>query len=529
MRNAAILMFAVVLGLMIFAGSGAGYAAGLLPAFPGAEGDGALAQGGRGGKVLIVDRLDDPCVGECTTEDLNDPAKLVPGTLRWALLQPYPRTVVFRVAGTIALQEFKLQNTAYGYDYTRNTTIRVTSPYLTVAGQTAPAGGITVRNAGIAIETHDVVLRYLRLRTGRNRDLAIPNQQNPETLMVGEGAHDVIIDHCSVSWMPAEGVSVYGMGHADLTDVTLSWNLIGEALIQDDKGLGHPGGGFMAGFEGDHAPERVSFHHNLLLHSQKRNADFLIKSGSLINNIIYNWQWLPTVIAGGIKMDIVGNIWKPGPQTSPDELSRRSIHLVPAAVDRPEYDPTDPNAWWNAVSGSPILYLKGNLDKGRADRQASDWELVCHYTTNKTAHCLDGQIAVAWKSAKPVAASKIPVTVQDAEKLEAVLQASVGASQRLGVDGEWLDGRDMVDQRFLEEYRTGTYLNEKFPWHEDQVGGFPVPAKTAEPYPDADKDGMADDWEKRFGLNPADSSDAASDHNGDGYTNLEAFLNGITP
>lgn len=515
--------------LILLVWSCGGYTSPLLPAFPGAAGDGALSQGGRGGKVLVVDRLDDPCVGDCSTEDLNDPLKLIPGTLRWALLQPYPRTVVFRVAGTIALQEMTLKKTANGYDYTRDTGLHIVSPYLTVAGQTAPAGGITIRNAGILISTHDVTLRYLRLRTGRNAALAIPDQQGPETLMVGEGAHDVMIDHCSVSWMPAEGVSVYGMGHTAVADVTFSWNLIGEGLVQNETGQGHPSGGFMAGFEGGHAPERISFHHNMLLHSQKRNADFLIRNGSLVNNIIYNWEWLPTVIAGGINMDVVGNIWKPGPQTEDDAMSRRPIHLVPAAVDRPGYTPADVDSWWYAVSGTPRLYLHDNVDKGRAEKPATDWALVCYYTSRKDTHCRDEDVEATWKSPYPLASSQVPVIADAAEKLEVLLQPGVGASQRLGENGEWLDARDAVDQRFVEEYRTGTYRNKHFPWHEQEVGGFPTLPLHSEPYVDVDRDGMADTWETHWNLNPRTASDAADDRNGDGYTNLEAFLNGTAP
>ncbi|HPY40419.1 MAG TPA: hypothetical protein PLM98_07875, partial [Thiolinea sp.] len=112
-----------------------------LPAFPGAEGDGAYSLGGRAGKVLIVDRLDDPCPTKaCTTEDLADPNKLIPGTLRWALLQPYPRTVVFRVSGIIELIKDKItwNEKTKEVDIQRLGNIRIKSPYLTVAGQTAP-------------------------------------------------------------------------------------------------------------------------------------------------------------------------------------------------------------------------------------------------------------------------------------------------------------------------------------------------------------------------------------------------------
>jgi len=140
-----------------------------VPAFPGAEGYGSKTPGGRGGTVIEV-------------TNLNDTG---PGSLRAALEASGPRIVVFRTGGTIKLA----------------TDIVVLNPLVTVAGQTAPGDGITVRGAAISLGTHDVILRNLRVRVGD--DPNGPEAGNRDGIRTDGSsnklAYNIIIDHCSVS------------------------------------------------------------------------------------------------------------------------------------------------------------------------------------------------------------------------------------------------------------------------------------------------------------------------------------------
>lgn len=512
----------------------AGYVQASIPAFPGAEGDGATSLGGRAGNVLIVDRLDDPCPTQaCTTEDLADPHKLIPGTLRWALMQPYPRTVVFRVSGIIELLADQTQwnEKTKQVDIQRLANIRIKSPYLTVAGQTAPAGGVTIKNNGITILTHDVVMRYLRFRTGRQLPV-FAGQQTPETFMIANHASAVIIDHCSFSWTPAEGLSIYtgelwDGSKGTATDISISWNLLGEGLVRHADGRGHPSSAFMAGYDGDpsYAADRVSLHHNLFVHTQKRNGDFLTQRGQFINNLIYNWQWLPTVLAGAVQADVIGNTWKAGPITQADYDQRRGgLHLVPAA--RLQKQP-DPEGWWDGVPGEPSVYLKDNryLPMGAGSKEPIN--LLCSYAS-RTAAC-SKQIPMHWWRLKALNPNAIPITTQTAVEAERLVLEQAGANQRINSLGHWVNNRDPVDQRYVDDYRSGTYLNKSFPFAEAEVGGFPTQIE-GEPYPDADWDGISDRWEQLQGLNPADAGDASKQApNKGGYTWLELFINGSQP
>lgn len=502
-----------------------------LPAFPGAEGDGAYSLGGRAGKVLIVDRLDDPCPTKaCTTEDLADPSKLIPGTFRWALMQPYPRTVVFRVSGVIELlkDEATWNEKTKQVDIQRLGNIRVKSPYLTVAGQTAPAGGITIKNNGVTLLAHDVIIRYLRFRTGRQLPV-FDAQQTPETFMIANNANAVIIDHCSFSWTPAEGLSVYtgelwDGSKGSSSDITISWNLLGEGLVRHADGRGHPSSAFMAGYDGDpkYAAERISLHHNLFVHTQKRNGDLLTKQGQFINNLIYNWQWLPTVLSGAVKADVLGNTWKAGPVTLVSyDQQRGGLHIVPAAREQKH---KEPEGWWDGVPGEPSLYLQDNRYFPAGEASKIKINPVCYYQARHEA-CAN-KLPKAWIRSQALTPNGLPITTQAAAEAENLVLEQAGANQRINSLGQWVKNRDPVDQRYVDEYRAGTYINKAFPFAESEVGGFPLQIE-GESYPDADKDGMSDRWEQQQGLNPAEASDAAKEAPGKGgYTWLEVFING---
>ena len=149
-----------------------------LPAFPGAEGAGANALGGRGGAVLFVTNLEDYQPGKETP---------IPGSLRAAVDTKGPRTILFRVAGTIPLKA----------------TLSVSNPFVTIAGQSAPGGGICLKNHGMNVNTHDVIIRHLRIRPGDEVGRALAKEGkdwSTDALSINTPSRDVIIDHCSMSW-----------------------------------------------------------------------------------------------------------------------------------------------------------------------------------------------------------------------------------------------------------------------------------------------------------------------------------------
>jgi len=254
-------------------------------AFPGAEGFGAFAQGGRGGRVIRVTTLADGG----------------PGSLREAVDAPGPRIVVFDVSGTIRL--------------TRS--LYVEEPFITIAGQTAPGDGICLRDATFGVGTDHVVIRYLRCRLG-------DEGRGGDAISIGAGRH-IILDHCSASWSSDEVLSS-STGEPRLSDLTVQWCFITEALNPENHGYGS----LIRGCRG----ARYSYHHNLYAHNRgrnprpgnydDRNPHSEDPNGLLLdfrNNVIYNW-------GGGhagynadkesvTRLNYVGDYLVPGPDSSP--------------------------------------------------------------------------------------------------------------------------------------------------------------------------------------------------------------------
>ncbi|OXA81269.1 hypothetical protein SAMN05444397_10313 [Flavobacterium aquidurense] len=246
-------------------------------AFPGAEGYGRFAVGGRGGRVVEVTNLDD-----------NGP-----GSFRAAVNDgPGPKTIVFNVSGNIKLTDRLVVN----------------NPYITIAGQTAPGEGITISRAPVGLTGNDGVIRFLKVRIGGGKTY---------DGMGLTGANHSIIDHCSISWTIDESFSSRGAHN-----ITLQRTLISEALnvAGHDK---YPAGkmhGYAATIGGDVG----SFHHNLLAHNEGRNWSIgggLNGDGyyggkiDIRNNVVYNWGNRATD-GGASEVNFVNNYYKPGVSTS---------------------------------------------------------------------------------------------------------------------------------------------------------------------------------------------------------------------
>ncbi len=426
-----------------------------IPAFPGAQGFGAETIGGRGGRVIEVTNLDDHG----------------PGSLRQAAESTGPRTVVFRVSGTIPLEE----------------SIVVRNPYLTIAGQTAPGNGICLRDAGLVIAASEVIVRFLRVRPGDE------SGYTGDSISVGSGSH-IVIDHCSCTWAIDETLSVSG-GNDTLDHVTVQWCLISESLNNSLHAKGEHGYGSL--IRGHH-DSKFTFSHNLYSHHKARNPrpgvydkwDHEIDPDGMFlefrNNVIYDWWGSAAGYTADKKsvtrMDYVGNYLIPGANSYDDSVAYQEGSIY--------------NRSYFAHNWMDGEWIQNPYDLVRFPKP---------YTPD---------IIRAYKQSEPTAAHS-----------GSREEAQIAYEQVLEEVGAFLPTRDAVDLRIIEQVqeRTGTLIDSQ-----SGVGGWPK-LETEPPPPDQDHDGMPDSWEEQHNLDPADPSDSAQDINGDGYTNLEGYLNSLVP
>ncbi len=250
-------------------------------AFPGAEGYGRFTQGGRGGKVLFVDNLNDDG----------------PGSLREAVESKGARIILFRVSGTIKLAS----------------PLRIKRDSITIAGQSAPGDGICLRDQTVRIDADEVIIRYLRFRLGDESGVQ-------EDAMTGRKHKNILIDHCSFSWSTDECLSLYTN-----QDVSIQWCIISESLNKSVHEKGEHGyGGIWGGV-------RASFHHNLIAHHKSRNprisgltvtGDIPNRQLDFYNNVIYNWRGNSVYGNEAGQANIVNNYYKAGPATPQSKRNR---------------------------------------------------------------------------------------------------------------------------------------------------------------------------------------------------------------
>ncbi|MCB0638816.1 MAG: hypothetical protein KDC54_19440 [Lewinella sp.] len=421
-------------------------------AFPGAEGFGAYARGGRGGQVLFVTNLDDDG----------------PGSLRWAVEQEGPRTVIFAVSGTIDLK----------------TTLTIVNPFITIAGQTAPGDGICLKGETLRIATHDVIIRYLRVRLG-DGEYDARNNQGKDAIDISAG-HDIIVDHCSTSWSLDEVLSS-STRRPSLTRVTVQWCFITEGLNVD----GHGFGSLIRGTGG----AQYSYLHNLYAHNHGRNPrpgnydsnpHQEDPEGLLLdfrNNVLYNW--------GG------GHAGYNSDTGSVTRLNYVGNYLIPGE-----------NSTANGIAystGSPYnrAYFAGNYYDG--EQPDDQWRLV-NFRSSWSEEDIQN-----YQQSTPFATGPVQTD-----------HAAVACLQVLQHGGASLPRRDSVDLRMVNDVvnHTGRIIKTQ-----TEAGGWPVlhtlPAPT-----DTDRDGLPDQWEETHGLNPQDASDGNL-LGADGYTMLERYLNGM--
>ena len=435
-------------------------------AFPGAEGFGANSIGGRGGIIYEVTNLNDSGTG----------------SLRACVEASGARTCVFRTGGLIVLQS----------------ALRIVNPYITIAGQTAPGGGITLKTASggdvFSTQTHDVIIRYLTSRPG-------PGGENHANQIAKNGTelYNIIIDHNSLSWGVDSNIETWYR----VRDATIQWSLISEGLNNSTHSKGaHSKGIMIGGYQGSESggkgSENISVLNNLMAHNAERNPLMqLCGIAQVINNTTYNPQWTFShqqlnCTLGESYVNWINNYHKKGPSST----SNSDLKVIPA----------DSGTW------SPgKVYVKGNIGPSRPNDTLPE--------TN-------------WVEVKSGAPSGIIVTspapapaVYTTNAMEAynsvVADGGVGNSRGLTCDGNWVNRRDPIDTRVVNEVKTGTGKIIDDP---SQVGGWITPA-AGTPCADSDHDGMPNTWEQLYGFNP-NVADGSGDKDGDGYTNVEEYFNG---
>lgn len=398
-------------------------------AFPGAEGFGRNATGARGGDVYHVTNLNDSGAG----------------SLRDAISQPN-RTVVFEVSGVIHLD-----------------TRLVFKNNQTIAGQTAPGGGITLYGNGTSFSgASNTIVRYVRFRMGKVGD------SGKDTVTIANG-HDIIFDHCSMSWGRDGNFDLNQSSGATLTNITLQDSIVSQGLQS------HSTGGLVN-------TQGTSILRSLYIDNNSRNPK---ARGTLqfVNNIVYNWVTSGYILgdtSGRSDGAMIGNYLIPGPETKGGTLDSPTSAYRLYALDN----------WYDSnKNGALDGRLLGQGDYG----------------------------SVTWETAPSVEFPVVPA--MSAEEAFAYVRDHAGASL-------W---RDAVDDYVVAELESlgkkgKTISDEKSLGLTNVVGN--VPGGSAPK--DEDRDGMSDAWETANGLDPDDADDRNDDRNGDGWTNLEEYINSLT-
>lgn len=415
-----------------------------LPAFPGAEGFGANATGGRGGEVVFV-------------TNLNDSGS---GSLRSALggWSNGPRIIVFRVGGEIRLM----------------TPLTISRSNITIAGQTAPGGGITLRGAPLQLTGSNLIIRHLRIRHGNGQG------GEDDAVSIMDGARNIILDHISASWSIDETLSPSG----DIRDITIQWSVISESLRNGGHKKGAHGYGSLLRATGG-----VSLHHNLWAHHLGRSPRFGDNYGKPFfpaptfdfrNNVIYDWGSYATgTTDGDIRVNYVANYLKPGPSTK---------KLQPITLTRFANEKTR-------------FFTAGNIVEGHPE--------ICEAASN----------FIGAESNNPPAVFTLAEQAFDAPPLTTTDAASA-FEQVLAKAGNTVPQRDAVDLRVMEQVRRGSggLIDTQA-----EVGGWPK-LEAGTPPLDSDGDGIPDDWEIAHGLDPKDPKDARA-LDASGYMNIERWFN----
>lgn len=464
-----------------------------LPSFPGAEGFGAASVGGRAGSVIEV-------------TNLNDSG---PGSLRAALTATVPRTVVFRTGGTITLLS-AIQISGANMSY------------LTIAGQTAPGGGIQIKGWGIWLKggVHDIIIRYIKVRPGETG----PNDFWVDKIGIqieGTGgeigdpvspSYNIIIDHCDLNYSPRNNFGTWNYVH----DITIQRSIIAYAIQSQNPSFGAKGANVgmtaVSSSLSAYNAAKISIHHNLWAHNNSRNPNIrTVGAVEVVNNVIYNFGAFGTEADnrdgnGGSttqtnKLNVIGNYYKAGADT----FTNRYEVLINSSVNLPS------------------LYVLDNIGAHRPSTASPEWSIVGDIGPTVTNYATD-PAPISLRSTTPFVMSSYPITTQNhSSSLLTVFNNvlnDVGAN-KVNVSSLF---KDALTQQAINETMNGTgSLIVVVP---ATVIAWPTLANGTAPT-DTDSDGMPDTWETTNGLNLNNAADGAQ-FAMNGYTNLENYLNGIS-
>ena len=445
-------------------------ASGKLLAFPGAVGGGKYATGGRGGEVYHVTNLNDS--GE--------------GSFRDAVSKS-GRIVVFDVSGTIELKSNIL-----------------CSSNVTIAGQTAPGGsGITLKNYKMGMSGDNIICRYISSRPGPYASTSSGNDA-----WGGAKGSGSIIDHCSMGWTTDEQWGLYSNNE----NYTVQYSVLGPADSWGGHKKGLHGFGIMLG------KGSLSFDHNLIIHNVSRNFRGKVvgtATADFTNNIIYDWGYQTTYGTIG-HLNYVNNTLKAGNSTT------GGYHWM--YVD----STTSPQNFKVYCAGNQLINKDGSMHSITYDNWAG--------VTVKES------IGITKDDLYSASAFQIN---QDGENVSTVPGSESAAASYDHVisfagNGISPDKRTAIDQQCAYETKNGTGSCSGTSEYDSTVTDldkYKIQCGVSYVYPsavtkkeitDSDNDGMADDWELARGLDPSDPTDYKGDYCGQGYMNIEYYINDLT-
>jgi hypothetical protein len=464
---------------------------GPLAAFPGAQGGGATAVGGRGGKVMEVTTLADSGSG----------------SLRACIEASGARNCVFRVAGIISPQS----------------TLKVQNPFLTIACQTAPGeiiiGGPKIAGDALFITTHDVIVRYCTFSADNIHVAAGPSTGTMNIEIANNNNYNIIFDHITTRWAGNKlwlALSNYvGPNHG----ITTQWSMFYEPHAAHPVGPGtgtNPGCSATSSSPCFSASEKdIDFHHNIFANMSHRIPESTNYSTRWINNIVYNWQYYASEWLGAMHVDEIGNKYVAG-------------NLNPAAQKHEIHFTTDSPP----LPGNPSVYLHGNIGPNQSDPNGNQYNMAAQISGENGNET--GAIPSNWIRTSPMAGTAIPIVADSVTNLDSILLPTIGNSHHLDCNGNWVSHRDNADTRIINQYKNksagGFWPNGITDAGATSIptpssGWTDQPATNFSACAESQHDGIPDAWKSAHGLSTTDPS-LHSDTAPNGYTWLENYMNG---
>jgi hypothetical protein len=502
------------------------------PAFPGAEGGGAASVGGRGGVVYEI---------TCTSDAVNGcggPTQTVSGftnaSLRDCIQANVPRNCVFRLSGI----------------FTQKSRLAVVSPFLTIAGQTAPGGGVVLGGVGqsgegLDVQTHDVVARYLTY------DGLSTSPTGPDTGTVGfeeangtsSSVFNVVFDHLSGRWQGNKFL-LFNNSESDtitVEDSTWQWSLFYEPNIC------HPVGPLLSSEQNPIAALNTDFHHNLFMNMGHRIplADFY--QWRWVSNITYNWDYFASAFPSSMP-DFIDNAWVGGNLN----VGNSNPHPI--------------NTWPGSGSllgcvancnlpATPSIYMSGNTCNTGNPALTMGVDFDCTAEEGTSNGDVEGfpetafPVRTAWRRSTPLPTEPFPIIADPANNLSTLIPPVVGNSQHLDPagSGAFLANRDSQDTRVISQFNVlgpgGEFGNPAAPPPNETCSTTPqyfyspsykgpqtAPAvAVGTPCTSTLHDGICDAWKSKYGLSLTDTGLYSRTDPNTGLTYLEDYMDGVAP